>query len=86
MICIICKSKNVDSLFEFGEYPYFTVPIDKADKDIILNKYSQEELFSYLNYNACSDCGHVFINQIPDQNYFRYLKILKLIYFLLIEL
>jgi len=68
MICPICKSNNTDLLLNYGQYPYFTVPVKKNDKKKILTYYSKDQLFSELKYTACKDCGHVYINQIPDQN------------------
>ena len=77
MICLICKSVNTDILLDAGQYPYFTVPVNKNDKQKILNYYSKGRLSSDLKYTACRDCGHVCINKIPDQNiiddlYFNY--------------
>jgi len=68
MICSICKSNNTDLLLDYGQYPYFTVPLKKNDKKKILAQYSKDQLVSKLKYTACKDCGHVYINQIPDQN------------------
>ena len=66
-ICSICKSNNTDLLLDCGEYPYFNVPVKKSDKKKILANYSENQLKSELQYTACKDCGHVQINQIPDQ-------------------
>jgi len=67
MICPICKSSNTEIFLDYGQYPYFTVPVDKKDKKKILTKYSEDQLFSDLKYEACKDCGHVSILNIPDQ-------------------
>ena len=85
MICTICKSNNTDLLVDCGQYPYFTVPVKKSDKKKILAKYSKDKLYGELKYSACKDCGHVYINQIPDQdiiddlysNYYSYPSPLK---------
>ena len=85
MICPICKSNNTDLLLDYGQYPYFTVPVKKSDKKKILAKYSKDKLYGELKYSACKDCGHVYINQIPDQdiiddlysNYYSYPSPLK---------
>ena len=85
MICPICKSNNTDLLLDYGQYPYFTVPLKKKDKKKILAQYRKDQLFSELKYTACKDCGHVYINQIPDQdiiddlysNYYSYPSPLK---------
>ena len=68
MICPICKSNNTDPLLDYGQYPYFTVPVKKSDKKKILTEYSKERLSSDLRYKACKNCGHVYIRKIPDQN------------------
>ena len=85
MICLICKSVNTDLLLDAGQYPYFTVPVKKNDKKKILNYYSKDRLSSDLKYMVCRDCGHVYINKIPDQkiiddlycNYYSYPSPLK---------
>jgi len=68
MICPICKSNNTNLLLDYGQYPYFTVPVKKNDKKKILAKYSKDKLYGELKYSACKDCGHVYINQVPNQN------------------
>ncbi len=68
MICPICKSNNTDLLLDYGQYPYFTIPLKIKDKKNILAQYREDQLFSELKYTACKDCGHVYINQIPDQD------------------
>jgi len=85
MICPICKSNNTDLLLDYGQYPYFTIPLKIKDKKNILAQYREDQLFSELKYTACKDCGHVYINQIPDQdviddlylNYYSYPSPLK---------
>jgi len=68
MICPICKSNNTDLLLDYGQYPYFTVPVKKSDKKKIIKQYSRDQLFSELKYTSCKDCGHVYICKTPDQN------------------
>ena len=85
MICPICKSNNTNLLLNYGQYPYFTVPVKKNDKKNILAEYSKDQLSGELKYTICKDCGHVYINQIPDQNiiddlysnYYSYLSPMK---------
>ena len=85
MICPICKSNNSNLLVDYGQYPYFTVPVKKGHKKKILAKYSEYKLNAELKYAACNDCGHVYICNIPDQkiiddlysNYYSYPSPLK---------
>ena len=85
MICPICKSNNTDLLLDYGQYPYFTVPVKKSDKKKLLTEYNNNQLFGELKYATCKDCAHVYINEIPDQkiiddlysNYYSYPSPLK---------
>lgn len=66
MHCIICDSNNLKIILNVEDYPFFTVPVTKKDKSAILNTH--DNLFDELCYWACKDCGHVQINNLPNEN------------------
>ena len=85
MNCPICFSQRTETVMEYDEYPYFTVPLTVQDKEEILGKYDEEELHSLLRVELCVDCNHAYLDPVPGNsmldelysNYYTYPSPLK---------
>jgi len=65
--CPLCNSGKKSEGFIIEEFPYFTSPVKKDDKEKILKKYEIDELFSRLETAICEDCSHVYLSSLPNQ-------------------
>jgi len=71
--CPICSNTNTQEVLRHEYFPYFTVPVTKEDKSVILQKYSSEQLTSPLVVNVCVECPHCYLDPLPDQSIVDYL-------------
>jgi 2-polyprenyl-3-methyl-5-hydroxy-6-metoxy-1,4-benzoquinol methylase len=64
--CIVCSSDNIEPIYSANNYPYFTAPLEYADKIAIEKEYSINDLSDDLNYVFCKVCGHVYTDKFPN--------------------
>ena len=65
--CPICSETTNQVVLLYNEFPYFTVPLEKSVREVVLKKYHTQQLVFPLDVRACSRCSHCYLHKIPDQ-------------------
>lgn len=64
--CPVCDSENIYSFFEIDDFGYFNVPVNPADKEKLLDRFSMNDLKAPIDSALCHDCSHIFLQTLPD--------------------
>lgn len=83
--CPVCKKRTRSTIFEVEKFPYFTAPVRKKDKGIILSKHGNSRLEGKLTLVICNECSHIYLKNLPRNkvisdlyaNYYSYPSALK---------
>ncbi len=67
------KSKRFINFQSFKNFPLQTTPIPKSSFNNLIKKINKKNLFFDLNYVSCTNCGHIFLKNPPNQKIMNYL-------------
>ena len=65
--CPICKSRDLTEIYQTDKFPCIGFSILKEEKDAILKRYSELDLFLPLRIMNCGKCQHSFQVIKPDE-------------------
>lgn len=65
--CPICSSRKSSLIFTVDNFPYFTAPVKKRDKRVILNKYTGNRMQGKLESRFCDNCSHIYLSTLAPE-------------------
>lgn len=64
--CPICGRNRLKEIFYVGKFPYIGYSVSPAEKEKLLSRYREENLFSAVGIVNCLFCRHNFQPVVPD--------------------